>query len=103
MTNEYQLRVLPQVAASADALRKYVADEYGLALGALKAVRILKRSIDARQRTIFVNLKVRAYVNEMPTENEFEPVDYQDVSQRPQVIVVGAGPGGLFAALRLIE
>ena len=77
MTNEYQLRVLPQVAASADALRKYVADEYGLALG--------------------------AYVNEMPTENEFEPVDYQDVSQRPQVIVVGAGPGGLFAALRLIE
>ena len=103
MTNEYQLRVLPQVAASADALRKYVADEFGLALGALKAVRILKRSIDARQRTIFVNLKVRAYVNEMPTENEFEPVDYQDVSQRPQVIVVGAGPGGLFAALRLIE
>ena len=103
MTNEYQLRVLPQVAASADALRKYVADEYGLALSALKAVRILKRSIDARQRTIFVNLKVRAYVNEMPTENEFEPVDYQDVSQRPQVIVVGAGPGGLFAALRLIE
>ena len=103
MTNEYQLRVLPQVAASADALRKYVADEYGLALGALKAVRILKRSIDARQRTIFVNLKVRAYVNEMPTENEFEPVDYQDVSQHPQVIVVGAGPGGLFAALRLIE
>ena len=103
MTNEYQLRVLPQVAASADALRKYVADEYGLALGALKAVRILKRSIDARQRTIFVNMKVRAYVNEMPTENEFEPVDYQDVSQRPQVIVVGAGPGGLFAALRLIE
>ena len=103
MINEYQLRVLPQVAASADALRKYVADEYGLALGALKAVRILKRSIDARQRTIFVNLKVRAYVNEMPTENEFEPVDYQDVSQRPQVIVVGAGPGGLFAALRLIE
>ena len=103
MTNEYQLRVLPQVAASADALRKYVADEYGLALGALKAIRILKRSIDARQRTIFVNLKVRAYVNELPTDDEFDAVDYQDVSQRPQVIVVGAGPGGLFAALRLIE
>ena len=103
MTNEYQLRVLPQVAASAENLRKYIAEEQGLALGALKAVRILKRSIDARQRTIFVNLKVRAYVNELPTEDEFEPVAYQDVSQRPQVIVVGAGPGGLFAALRLIE
>ena len=103
MTNEYQLRVLPQVAASADALRKYVADEYGLALGALKAVRILKRSIDARQRTIFVNLKVRAYVNELPEDDVYEPVAYHDVSGRPQVIVVGAGPGGLFAALRLIE
>lgn len=103
MTNEYQLRVLPQVAASADKLRKYIAEEQGLVLGALKAVRILKRSIDARQRTIFVNLKVRVYVNELPTEDEFEHVDYQDVSNKPQVIVVGAGPGGLFAALRLIE
>ena len=103
MTNEYQLRVLPQVAASADKLRKYIAEEQGLALGALKAVRILKRSIDARQRTIFVNLKVRVYVNELPMEDEFEHVDYQDVSNKPQVIVVGAGPGGLFAALRLIE
>ena len=103
MTNEYQLRVLPQVAASAEKLRKYIAEEQGIAMGALKAVRILKRSIDARQRTIFVNLKVRVYVNEQPTEDEFEHVDYQDVSNRPQVIVVGAGPGGLFAALRLIE
>ena len=103
MTNEYQLRVLPQVAANTEQLRKYIAEEQGLALGALKAVRILKRSIDARQRTIFVNLKVRVYVNELPTEDEFEHVDYQDVSNRPQVIVVGAGPGGLFAALRLIE
>ena len=103
MTNEYQLRVLPQVAADAEKLRKYIAEEQGLAMGALKAVRILKRSIDARQRTIFVNLKVRAYVNELPTEDEFEQVDYQDVSNKPQVIVVGAGPGGLFAALRLIE
>ena len=103
MTNEYQLRVLPQVAANADQLRKYIAEEQGLALGALKAVRILKRSIDARQRTIFVNLKVRVYVNELPTEDEFEHVNYQDVSNKPQVIVVGAGPGGLFAALRLIE
>jgi len=103
MTNEYQLRVLPQVAASAEKLRKYIAEEQGIALGALKAVRILKRSIDARQRTIFVNLKVRVYVNEQPTEDEFEHVAYQDVSNKPQVIVVGAGPGGLFAALRLIE
>lgn len=103
MTNEYQLRVLPQVAASAEKLKKYISEEQGIAMGALKAVRILKRSIDARQRTIFVNLKVRVYVNEQPTEDEFEHVDYQNVDDKPQVIVVGAGPGGLFAALRLIE
>ena len=66
-------------------------------------MRILKRSIDARQRTIFVNLTVRVYVNEMPEKLEYVPTVYNNVEGRPQVVVVGAGPGGLFAALRLIE
>ena len=69
----------------------------------ITATRILKRSIDARQRTIFVNLTVRAYLNELPKEKEYQETVYNDVSDKPQVIVVGAGPGGLFAALRLIE
>ena len=103
MIQEFQLRVLPEVAADSDNLRRYLADEKGLALGALKGVRILRRSIDARQRTIYVNLKVRAYVNELPADDAYTPVDYPYVGDRPQVIVVGAGPGGLFAALRLIE
>ena len=103
MITEYQLRVLPQVAADTDSLRRFIADEQGIAYGQIKGVRILKRSIDARQRTIFVNLKVRVYVGEEPQDDVFEPVDYHDVSDRPQVVVVGAGPGGLFAALRLIE
>ena len=103
MIQEYQLRVLPQVAASEQALKAYIADEYGHDVRTLTAVRILKRSIDARQRTIFVNLKVRAYVNEPATDDEYRHTDYPDVSDQPQVIVVGAGPGGLFAALRLIE
>ena len=103
MIQEYQLRVLPQVAASEQALKAYIAEEYGYDVRTLTAVRILKRSIDARQRTIFVNLKVRAYVNEPATDDEYRHTDYPDVSDQPQVIVVGAGPGGLFAALRLIE
>ncbi len=97
------MRVLPEVAADGAVLRKYIADEKGIALRSLKGVRVLKRSIDARQRTIFVNLKVRVYVNEEPQDDEYERVDYRDVSHCQQVIVVGAGPGGLFAALRLIE
>ena len=103
MTSEYQVRVLPQVAASEQNLKAWLADEYGFDVRTCYGVRILKRSIDARQRTIFVNLKVRVYINEMPTDDEYVHTEYGDVSQRPQVIVVGAGPGGLFAALRLIE
>ena len=103
MIEEYQLRVLPETAASEQALRRHVAREKGKDERTLTAIRVLKRSIDARQRTIYVNLKVRVYVNEQPEDDEFVRTEYHDVSGRPQVIVVGAGPGGLFAALRLIE
>ena len=103
MVSEYQIRVLPQVAANEQSLRAFLADEYGFDVRTVTSVRVLRRSIDARQRTIFVNLKVRVYINEPPADDEYVVTDYQDVSGRPQVIVVGAGPGGLFAALRLIE
>ena len=103
MTNEYQIRVQPHVAANEQALRSWLADEYGFDVRTLIAVRILRRSIDARQRTIFVTLKVRCYINEQPQQDEYVPTVYLDVSSAPQAIVVGAGPGGLFAALRLIE
>ena len=103
MIQEYQIRVLPHVAANEHALTDYLAQENGFDARTVCAVRILKRSIDARQRTIFVNLKVRAYINETPQDDRYQHTDYPDVGGRPQVIVVGAGPGGLFAALRLIE
>ena len=103
MIQEYQLRLLPEIAASEQRLKEYLSAEKGINLQSINAARILKRSIDARQRTIFVNLKVRAYINEMPTDDEYEHTTYNKVEGKPQVIVVGAGPGGLFAALRLIE
>ncbi|MCR4603425.1 MAG: FAD-binding protein [Prevotella sp.] len=103
MIQELQLRVLPQVAAQSDLLRSFIVNEKGIAASALKGVRVLKRSIDARQRTIFVNLKVRLYINEMPADEGYVTTHYPYVGDKPQAIVVGAGPGGFFAALRLIE
>ena len=103
MINEYQIRVVPEVAAQEDRLKAYLADEQGFDVRTIYGVRILKRSIDARQRQIYVNLKVRVYVNEQPHDDEYQHTEYPNVEGKPQVIVVGAGPGGLFAALRLIE
>ena len=103
MTNEYQIRVVPEVAAQEDRLKAYLADEQGIDVRTINGVRILKRSIDARQRQIYVNLKVHVYVNEQPHDDEYQRTEYPNVEGKPQVIVVGAGPGGLFAALRLIE
>jgi len=103
MTSEYQLRVTPEVAAQEDRLKLWIAHEKGIDVRTIIGLRILKRSIDARQRQIYVNLKVRVYVNEPVGDDAFVPIDYPQVEGCPQVVVVGAGPGGLFAALRLIE
>lgn len=103
MIQEIQLRVLPEVAANEQRIKELVSLEKGINRKDINAVRILKRSIDARQRTIFVNLKVRVYINEIPQDDEYTRTIYRNVEGAKPVIVVGAGPGGLFAALRLIE
>lgn len=103
MIRELQLRILPEEAANESCLKQAVSRETGESTGDIRAVRVLKRSIDARQRIIYVNLQVRAFINELPTDPEYRTIDYKDVSGGKPVIVVGAGPGGLFAALRLIE
>lgn len=103
MISEYQLRLLPREAASEGGIISFLCREKGLEKTAVKAIRILRRSIDARQRTVYVNLKVCVYLNEFPTDDMVQRVNYPKVHAKPTVIVVGAGPGGLFAALRVIE
>ena len=103
MVSEYQLRLLPQQACDESSIIKYVSAEKGFDARTVTHIRVLKRSIDARQRTIYVNLKIRVYINEEPSDDEYLHTAYGDVSTRPQVIVVGEGPCGLFASLRLIE
>ena len=103
MIEEYQIRILPEQAASEEGIKRYLSKEKGIDVRTLNQVRVLKRSIDARQRTIYVNLKVRAYINEFAQDDQYIHTEYSDVSSRPRVVVVGEGPGGLFASLRLIE
>lgn len=103
MVLEKQIRVLPEVASDIGSIKGYILDE-GLAdASSLHGIRVLKRSIDARHRTIYVNLTVRLYINEAMAEGLFTPIEYRNVDDCPCAIVVGAGPGGLFAALKLIE
>lgn len=103
MIHEFQTRVLPHEAVNEQALKRYVADNKGWDIRTINAVRVLRRSIDARQRTIYVNLTLRVFVNEQPTMEEFVRREYGNVEGKKPVIVVGAGPAGLFAALKLIE
>ena len=103
MIEEYQIRILPEQAASEEGIKRYLSKEKGIDVRTLNQVRVLKRSIDARQRTIYVNLKVRTYINEFAQDDQYIHTEYPDVSSRPRVVVVGEGPGGLFASLRLIE
>ena len=79
MTTEYQIRVVPEVAAQEDRLKAYLAEEQGFDVRTICGVRILKRSIDARQRQIYVNLKVRVYINEQPHDDEYQHTDYPNV------------------------
>lgn len=103
MLQTLSVRVVPRTACEESELRRYVAGELAIDVRTIKDLRIRRRSIDARQRQVMVNLTVDVYINESAPALDFEPIVYPDVSQARPVIVVGAGPGGLFAALRLIE
>ena len=103
MIKELQIRVVPQVAYSEQNIADYVSRELAIDRRTIKHVRVLKRSIDARQRQVMVNLTLRVYVNEEPTDEAYQRTEYPDVTKGKKVIVVGEGPCGLFAALRLIE
>ena len=103
MIQEYQFRLLPHQAFNEEALVRFIAEEKGIDARTIHHVRVLKRSVDARQRTIYENLKVRVYINEFPQDDPYEKTEYPFVGDCPEVVVVGEGPGGLFASLRLIE
>jgi len=103
MQKEFQIRVNPETAQNKELLNSFVAKQYKLPLKEIQHIEILKRSIDARQKSVKINLKISVYLNETPVIDSPELPAYKDVSKAQEVIVIGAGPAGLFAALKLIE
>ena len=103
MPRELQIQVPPEVAAQEFLLTAHVAKLMQVKPDEIRHVAVIKRSIDARQKAIKINLKVQVYWNEAYTEPKMQLPDYKDVSNSREVIIVGAGPAGLFAALQLIE
>ncbi len=104
MINEYQLRLLPEIAYDLEKVKRQICKEEHISIKSITCIKAIKRSIDARQRQVMVNLKVRLFIDEQPQSNSLiTPIEYPNVATAPQAIVVGAGPAGLFAALRLIE
>jgi uncharacterized FAD-dependent dehydrogenase len=104
MPREFQFQVSPEVAANENLLAQHVAKLFQVSPKEIQKVVVLKRSIDARQKAIKINIKATVFlVGETYTEQKIELPDYPNVANKQEVIVVGAGPAGLFAALQLIE
>ena len=102
MPREIQFQVSPETAANEHLLKQAVARQLGISPKEVAHILVQKRSIDARQRAIKINLKLQTYLAGEPfAENPLELPDYPDVSAAPEVIVVGAGPAGLEAARAL--
>jgi len=100
---EFSIQVSPEVAAAPDRLKTQVSRKNGIPLQEIKYIQILKRSIDARQKSIKINLKIKVYVLEDFVEQPITLPEYPDVSKAKEIVIIGAGPAGLFAALRCVE
>lgn len=99
-----QLRVAPEIAYNPMRLSAEVSSQIAVDVNRLTEVRVTRRSIDARQRRVMVNLSVDVFVDEAPEDTLATPVEYKPLpADAPSAVIVGAGPAGLFAALRLIE
>ena len=102
MQSKLQLILSPEQAAKSDLLKKHISEKLEISPERVTCVRILKKSIDARSGRPKINLSAEVFWDEEPVETKIE-FDFKHVENCPSVIIIGAGPAGLFAALKLIE
>ncbi|ABJ77474.1 NAD(P)/FAD-dependent oxidoreductase [Leptospira borgpetersenii] len=102
MVRELQFRVVPEIAGQEEALKAHISETLKINIQEIRHIEILSRSIDARQRIVYFNLKVLVFIREDFVEKPIILPDFPNVSRSREVIVIGAGPAGLFASLQLI-
>ena len=103
MSKQVQINLSPDAAADEPTIRKIAASLTGMDISAVSALRVIKRSVDARGKNIRINITVELFTEEDSVIPKIAPFILVNVSNAQEVIIVGAGPAGLFAALRLIE
>jgi uncharacterized FAD-dependent dehydrogenase len=98
------LKLLPSEAADSSIIREYLASAIGKKLQEVTGFHILKRSIDARAKTTWINLTCKAFINEAFHQRSFNHTTFREVHHSSKtIVIIGAGPAGIFAALKLIE
>lgn len=97
-----ELNVTPEQASSSDTLLNLVSKQFGLNPSDISGLKIERKSLDARRKPIHYKLQVSVWVNQKPEENPFE-IHWKNVEKAKEVGIIGAGPAGLFAAIKLIE
>ncbi|MDB5192471.1 MAG: FAD-binding protein [Segetibacter sp.] len=104
MQKQISLKLQPNEAADDAVIKEYIARSIGKKANDITGFYWLKKSIDARGRQTWINVTINAFIEEPFIQREFARINFGDVSNAPHsAIVIGAGPAGLFAALKLIE